>query len=182
MSKKRDETHTMQASTALAVQETDAPSTAKADSLPRNRLPTLATEDQEFPGLLLAQAITTTHLPFGETHDKFNGKFTEAAVRSLGPRDVLEALLAAQMVQTHNLAMEYLRRAAIKGQTTVGIELYTNFANRLLRTYVAQVEALKTYRSKGEQRVEVKHVHVNRGGQAIVGAVSHSAGGAGDES
>ncbi len=40
-----------------------------------------------------------------------------------------------------------------------------------------QMETLKTYRSKGEQKVEVKHVHVNRGGQAIVGAVNHTTGG-----
>jgi hypothetical protein len=72
-----------------------------------------------------------------------------------------------------------LRRAAIKDQTTAGIELFTNFAHRLLRTYTAQVEALKTYRSKGEQKVEVEHVHVHRGGQAIVGAVSHTSAGSG---
>jgi hypothetical protein len=147
----------------------------------RNGIPTLATEDHDLTKLLLAQAITATHLPFGQSNDSLNERFAAAAVRSLGPRDVLEALLSVQMVQTHNLAVEYLRRAAIKDQTTVGIELYTNFANRLLRTYVAQVEALKTYRSKGEQKVEVKHVHVHPGGQAIVGAVSHAARGAGDK-
>ena len=89
----------------------------------------------------------------------------------------MEALLATQMVYTHNLAISYLQRAAVKGQSSPAIELFTNFANRLLRTYTAQVLALKTYRSKGEQKVEVKHVHVHRGGQAIVGAVNHSTGG-----
>ena len=44
--------------------------------------------------------------------------------------------------------------------------------NKLARTYVAQVEALKRYRSAGDQTVRVEHVTVNEGGQAIVGNVT----------
>jgi hypothetical protein len=36
-----------------------------------------------------------------------------------------------------------------------------NTAVKLLRTYTAQLEALKRYRSGGEQRVVVQHQHVN---------------------
>lgn len=43
--------------------------------------------------------------------------------------------------------------------------------NKLARTFTAQVEALKRYRTGGEQKVTVKHVTVNEGGQAIVGNV-----------
>ena len=39
-----------------------------------------------------------------------------------------------------------------------------------------QVEALKRYRTGGEQKVTVHHVTVNEGGQAIVGAVSQAPG------
>ena len=42
-----------------------------------------------------------------------------------------------------------------------------------------QVEALKNYRSKGEQRMVVQHVNVAEGGQAIVGDVSAPAPGVG---
>ncbi|HET9534508.1 MAG TPA: HGGxSTG domain-containing protein [Mesorhizobium sp.] len=45
--------------------------------------------------------------------------------------------------------------------------------NRLAGTFAAQMEALKRYRSKGEQRVYVERVTVNEGGQAIVGPVAH---------
>jgi hypothetical protein len=38
--------------------------------------------------------------------------------------------------------------------------------NKLARTFAAQVEALKRYRSGGEQTVRVEHVTVNEGGQA----------------
>ncbi|RWD26791.1 MAG: hypothetical protein EOS34_32705 [Mesorhizobium sp.] len=50
--------------------------------------------------------------------------------------------------------------------------------NKLTRTFAAQVEALKKYRTGGQQHVTVQHVTVNEGGQAIVGNVSH--GGQGD--
>jgi hypothetical protein len=36
-----------------------------------------------------------------------------------------------------------------------------------------QIEALKRYRSTGEQKVTVEHVTVNEGGKAIVGNVTH---------
>ena len=46
-----------------------------------------------------------------------------------------------------------------------------NLAVKLLRTFALQIEALQRYRGKGQQKVTVEHVHVNAGGQAIVGAV-----------
>ena len=36
---------------------------------------------------------------------ELNDKFMQAALRSIGPRDALEALLAVQMVRTHILAI-----------------------------------------------------------------------------
>ena len=45
--------------------------------------------------------------------------------------------------------------------------------NKLARTYTAQVEALKQYRSKGQQIVRVERVNVESGGQAVVGHVQH---------
>ncbi len=52
--------------------------------------------------------------------------------------------------------------------------------NKLARTFAVQVEALKRYRTGGEQKVTVQHVTVNEGGRAIVGSVSPGVGGAGD--
>lgn len=46
------------------------------------------------------------------------------------------------------------------------LEAFERSMNRLARTFAAEVEALKRYRSKGEQRVIVKHVTVREGGQA----------------
>jgi hypothetical protein len=54
-----------------------------------------------------------------------------------------------------------------------------NAFNKLARTFAAQVETLKDYRSKGEQKMTVQHVHVAEGGQAIVGNVNSPAEGMG---
>jgi hypothetical protein len=104
--------------------------------------------------------------------DDLANRYSFAAVHSLEARDGLEALLAVQMVGVHSLAMKFLAIAAVEGQTTAAIELSTNRADRLLRTFAMQVEALKKYRSKGEQHCTVEHVHVHSGGEAVVGAVT----------
>ena len=45
-------------------------------------------------------------------------------------------------------------------------------AARLMRAYAAQVEALRRLRNGGSQTLRVEHVHVNEGGQALIGNVS----------
>ena len=52
-------------------------------------------------------------------------------------------------------------------------ESATNAFNKLARTFAVQLEALKRYRSTGEQTIKVQHVTINEGGQAIVGTVEH---------
>ena len=68
--------------------------------------------------------------------------------------------------------MQFLMNAAKTEQTEEGKDLNLNRANRLLRIFTNQMEALKRHRSRGEQRVTVEHVNVRRGGQAVVGPVN----------
>ncbi len=96
---------------------------------------------------------------------------TMGALAEIAPQDGLEGLLASQMVACHNLSL-YMMQKAVRAEYMNQLEIYLNQANKLMRTFTAQVEALKRYRSKGEQKVTVEHVHVNEGGQAIVGAVN----------
>jgi hypothetical protein len=87
-------------------------------------------------------------------------------------------MLAAQMAAVHNATMTFARRLAhvdiIPQQDSA-----QNAFNKLARTFAAQVEALKRYRSGGEQKMTVQHVHVADGGQAIVGNVNAPAEGVG---
>jgi hypothetical protein len=90
-------------------------------------------------------------------------------VHGIDPQDHLEALLAMQMAATHMTSLEMLRRAHGDDLSTQTIDACVTRATRLMRTFTAQVVALKDYRSKGHQTVTVQHVDVRDGGQAIVG-------------
>src|SRR6266481_924569 len=52
-----------------------------------------------------------------------------------------------------------------------------NHAGKLSRTFATLLEALNRHRGKGQQNVVVEHVHVYKGGQAIVGNVGAPGGG-----
>jgi hypothetical protein len=186
-SRKRDR-RTAQASTSLTVQKPNTTSNPKSDQ-PAGGLPekmtnanqgldraqqTFATTDTDLIVVLALQAAASLGDPM--SNDRLTHKGTRAAVHSPGARDGLEALLAVQMVGVHNLAMKFLANAALEDQKDYGEEVNVNRANRLLRTFTAQVEALKKHRSKGEQHFTVEHVHVHSGGQAVVGAVNQGQG------
>ena len=51
---------------------------------------------------------------------------------------------------------------------------------RLMRLYVQQLTTLAKYKNKGKQTMEIKHIHVNKGGKAIVGNVNQEGGQGGD--
>jgi len=97
---------------------------------------------------------------------------TVAALMGIAPKDVLEGMMAAQLVAAHNAAMECYRRAMIGEQTFEGRRENLSQANKLSRTYAALLEALNSHRGKGQQKVTVEHVHVHAGGQAVVGMVA----------
>ena len=102
-------------------------------------------------------------------------------VKAMQPRDDLEAHLLAQMAATHDLAMTFARRLNhaenIKQQDSA-----SNAYTKLLRSFAAQMQTLKHYRTGGQQTVIVQRVDVREGGQAIVGNVTNSpTGGRGDE-
>ncbi len=100
------------------------------------------------------------------------------AAASLNAQSPAEGMLIAQMVAVHNTAMSALTRYHA-AKTIPVADSYSNQANKLLRTFAAQMETLKRFRQKASQTVRVDHVHVNEGGQAIVGNVQQ--GGAGDQ-
>jgi len=101
--------------------------------------------------------------------------FALAVVEEAKPEDGLEAVLAVQMAAVHLAAMKALKRLH-QAEGLAQFEAQERAANRLLRTFATQMQTLKKYRSKGEQKVTVEHVTVNEGGQAIVGAVGGGGG------
>ena len=105
-----------------------------------------------------------------ETFDK-QLSATVAALMGIGPRDELEGMMAAQLIASHNAAMECYRRAMLGEQGFEARRENLNQAGKLSRTWATLLEALNRHRGKGQQKVTVEHVHVHAGGQAVVGAV-----------
>src|SRR5271157_2533343 len=94
-----------------------------------------------------------------------------AVVKGSEPREQIEAMLASQMAAVHNATMTFARKLA-HVENIPQQDSAQNAFNKLSRTFAAQVEALKRYRSGGEQKMTVQHVHVAEGGQAVIGNVS----------
>ena len=138
----------------------------------------LGTRDGDFlEGLLLQLADA------GSKGQKVDGRtlnFMLSVVKGITPKDQVEAMLAAQMAAVHTAIMTFACRLA-DVKTIPQQDSAERAFNKLARTFAAQIEALKRYRSRGDQTVRVEHVTVNEGGQAIVGNVAHRGGGNGDD-
>jgi hypothetical protein len=138
----------------------------------------IAVDDPRFLHGVLNGLINASQSDGQISNDLFNMSF--AFVAGIQPRDHVEVLLTSQMAAIHIATMEMATRLAASKNHEMRIAS-EKAVNRLARTFAAQVEALKRYRSKGEQRVYVERVNVEKGGQAIVGPVSHQGGGGGDD-
>lgn len=94
-----------------------------------------------------------------------------AMLDELEPEGGAQTMLAAQMVAVHVATMSSFTKAQLKDQTFAGRELYFKQATKLAAVFSRQVDSYAKLKRKGAQTVNVKHVHVNEGGQAIVGNV-----------
>ena len=120
-------------------------------------------------------AQLTSALSRGSKPDADAVNFGLAVAAGIQPRDQVEAMLAAQMAAVHMATMTFARRLANVDNIPQQDSAERAF-NKLTRTYAKQMEALKRYRTGGEQKVTVQHVTVNDGGQAVVGNVSKGGG------
>ena len=111
----------------------------------------------------------------GRKVDEVASNFLLSVVRGVQPRDELETMLAVQMGAIHSATMMFARRLN-NVETIPQQDSAERALNKLARTYAMQMEALKRYRTSGQQKVTVEHVTVNAGGQAIVGAVQGGGG------
>ena len=129
----------------------------------------LGTSDIDFLNGLLRQLGNAGSQ--GRELDAGGINFMLSVIKGIQPRDQVEAMLASQMAAVHMASMTFARRLAhvedIRQQDSA-----ERAFTKLTRTFAAQMEALKRYRSGGEQKATVQHVTVSDGGQAIVGNVT----------
>jgi hypothetical protein len=130
----------------------------------------LATSSSHFVDTSLQQLIAAARLPcsgISETAVNASLAFIEGAK----PQGEVECALVIQMACAHTAAMAVLARIGGAHGGDRSVTAMASSAARLLRAYAAQVEVLRRLRSGGSQLVRVEHVHVNEGGQAVIGNV-----------
>ena len=89
--------------------------------------------------------------------------------RTAAPRDEIERALAVQIACAHTAAMAVLAKLDVTFATEQRVGAFGSAAVRRMRAYATQVEVLLRIRNGGHQIVRVEHVHVNDGGQAVIG-------------
>jgi hypothetical protein len=129
----------------------------------------LGTTDQDFSNEFLKQLLDATSL--GGEVDEERANFMLSVIKGIKPRDQVEAMLAAQMAAVHATTMRFFPKLD-KAEYIQERDSAERTLNKLMRTFVTQMEALKRYRTGGQQTVTVQHVNVGEGGQAIVGNVT----------
>ena len=110
----------------------------------------------------------------GPKPDAVNLSFMISMVKSIRPRDAVEAMLVAQMVSVHVMAMRCAYHLA-GAEDVARRDSASRALGRLARTFPAQIEALNRYRNHGEPAITVQNVSVGDGGKAIVGNVTQHA-------
>jgi hypothetical protein len=131
----------------------------------------LGSSDSDFLNVILKQLANASAK--GGHVDEEDLNFMVSVIKGIEPRDQIETMLAAQMAGIHNTIMTFTRRLA-NAENIPQQDSAERALNKLARTFVSQMEALKRYRTGGEQKVTVQHVSVSEGGQAIVGNVTQT--------
>jgi hypothetical protein len=130
----------------------------------------LGTGSSDFVNASLIQLQAAARLPCGNVSEMaLNAAL--AMIEGAAPRDEIEGALAIHMACTHAATMSVLARLGGGYGTERRVAALGSAAARLLRAYSAQVEVFRRLRNGGHQHVRVEHVHINDGGQAIIGNV-----------
>lgn len=129
----------------------------------------LGTADDDFVSGLINELANASSQGRGANESRLN--YMLAVIKGVKPKDQFEAMLAAQMAAVHMATMRFARQLS-QVETLPQQDSAERAFNKLARTFTTQMEALKRYRSGGEQKVTVQHVSVGEGGQAIVGNVT----------
>jgi hypothetical protein len=94
-----------------------------------------------------------------------------AIIHSMHPQSELEALLAVQIMAAGFSGLRLLRQSQ-QQMTEDYIDVYGNYAIKLLRLQNEMIQTFERCRRGRHQVVEVRHVHIHSSGQGVVRIVS----------
>ena len=138
-------------------------------------LETFGTTDRYFIRGLIGQILTMGSIRGDTSGTGGDGyDFAVSLLRGKKPKDQIAAMLLTQMAATHMANIRFIDRLACSEHIETH-DLHERTLNKLLRVFVAQVEAFNRYQNGGEQKVTVQQVSVSEGSQAIVGNVTQNA-------
>jgi hypothetical protein len=133
----------------------------------------LGTTSFDFVNASLFDLQAVARTPFGRiSENRLNAAL--AMIEAAAPKNEIEGALAVQMACTHAAAMAVLGKLESAFGSDRRIAAVGSAAARLLRAYAMQVEVLRRLQNGGQQYVRVEHVHVNDGGQAVIGNVKNT--------
>lgn len=127
--------------------------------------------DGDFLSPFISQLVNVASSGQAPQENQIN--FMLSVIKGIEPQDQIETMLGAQMAAIHMATMTAARQFN-HIETLEQKQVAEKTLNKLARTFTTQMAALKKYRTGGEQKVKVEHVHVHEGGQAVVGDVSHT--------
>jgi hypothetical protein len=130
----------------------------------------LGTTSSDFVNASLFQIQSACRSPWGGISE-LSMNAALAMIEAAAPKDEIEGALAVQMACTHTAAMAVLAKLDVAFATERRIAAFGSAAARLLKAYAMQVEVFRRLRNGGQQFVRVEHVHINDGGNAIIGNV-----------
>ena len=117
---------------------------------------TFGTESEKLALHWIHQVMSTLPAPVDESQADLLTRVWPA-IEGIAPQDEIEGMLAVQIIAVHNVALNQLHRAAHADQSRVSGQAAADNAAKLLGVFREQLQALQSYRGKGQQKVTVEH-------------------------
>lgn len=131
--------------------------------------------NDEYSRLFISEALGALFSGSDHDNEQISNAF-HGAMLGMYPKDIIEAQLCSRLLILHSKAMYFMNKAMNSEYTDV-VDLNINRFTKLMRLHNETVETLNRHRRKGEQKVTVQHVNVNKGGQAVVASEFTGGGG-----
>src|SRR3984893_10645520 len=129
------------------------------------------TLSDEFVDVLLGKLVEALRPAALESLEQSTVNAALAIIDSMHPQSELEALLAVEIIAAGFSGLRLLRQSQ-QHMTQDFIDIYGNYAIKLLRLQGEMIQTFERYRRGNKQTVEVRHVHIHSGGQGVVGIIN----------
>ena len=129
------------------------------------------TVSDEFVDVILGKLVEALRPGLFDKLEESTLNAALATIDSMHPQSELEALLAVQIIAAGHCGLQFLRQSH-RHMTKDYIDVYGNYAVKLLRLQNEMIQSFDRYRRGNKQTVEVRHVHIHSGGQGVVGIIN----------